>query len=283
MNLSQFQKNSKYLMLALDHRGSFKKLMNPQNPDSVEAYQAIDLKKQIINSVKDQMSGILIDTDFGLAAYDKSKPFLLPIEKSGYKDEGGERITEIVYSVEQLKNWGASGAKLLIYFNPYLDSYKLQLETAKKVIEECRQNDFPVFLEVVTYKQSLPASFPSAGEKDHELTLDERPKYVLDSLQMFLNTGVIPDVFKLEYPGNKEACLKITELLNKIPWIILTRGVTFDEFVPQRKEAAESGCVGFLAGRALWQEVCTMGAQDKQEFLKETLPERFKTISELFN
>lgn len=283
MNLSQFQKNSKYLMLALDHRGSFKKLMNPQNPDSVEAYQAIDLKKQIINSVKDQMSGILIDTDFGLAAYDKSKPFLLPIEKSGYKDEGGERITEIVYSVEQLKNWGASGAKLLIYFNPYLDSYKLQLETAKKVIEECRQNDFPVFLEVVTYKQSLPASFPSAGEKDHELTLDERPKYVLDSLQMFLNTGVIPDVFKLEYPGNKEACLKITELLNKIPWIILTRGVTFDEFVPQCKEAAESGCVGFLAGRALWQEVCTMGAQDKQEFLKETLPERFKTISELFN
>lgn len=271
MNLDQFKKDGKFLMLALDHRGSFKKLMNPDNPDSVEDYQAIDLKKEIINSVKNYMSGILIDTDYGLAAFDKSKPFLLPIEKSGYKDEGGERITEIAYSVEQLKNWGADGAKLLIYFNPFIESYKKQLETAKKVIEECRQNNFSVFLEIVTY------------EKDHELSLDERPKYVLDSLQMFLNNGILPSVFKLEYPGNKETCIKITEILKDIPWIILTRGVTFAEFVPQCKEAAESGCVGFLAGRALWQEVCSMQSQEKQKFLKETLPERFRKISEVFN
>lgn len=269
MNLDHFKKNSKFLMLALDHRGSFKKLMNPQNPDLIEDYQAIDLKKQITNSVKDQMSGILIDPDFGLAAYDKSKPFLLPIEKSGYVEDGGQRITEIAYSVNQLKNWGASGAKLLIYFNPYIDSYKRQLETAKKVIEECNQNNFPIFLEIVTY------------ELDHELTLDERPKYIMDSLNLFLNTNVIPDVFKLEYPGNKESCKRITERLGNIPWIILTRGVTFEEFVPQCKEAAESGCVGFLAGRALWQEVCTMQGEEKQRFLKETLPKRFKTISEL--
>lgn len=271
MNLAQFQKNGKYLMLALDHRGSFKKLMNPENPDLVQDFQAIDLKKEIIRSVKDQMSGILIDADFGLVAFDRSKPFLLPIEKSGFKDEGGERITEISYTVEQLKNWGAGGAKLLIYFNPYIDSYKRQLETAKKVIDECNDNNFPVFVEIVTY------------EKDRELNLIERPKYILDSLNLFLNTNIIPDVFKLEYPGNKETCQRITERLGNIPWIILTRGVTFEEFVPQCKEAAESGCVGFLAGRALWQEVCTMGAQEKQKFLKETLPERFKIISELFN
>ncbi len=267
MDLTQFQKDGKYLMLALDHRGSFKKLMNPENPDSVEDFQAIDLKKQIILSVEPQMSAILIDPVLGLPAYDKAKPFLLPIEKSGFKDEGGERITEIGYTVQQLKDWGASGAKLLIYFNPYLESFKKQLATAKAVIDDCKQNDFPVFLEIVTY------------EKDRELTLDERPKVVIDSLNMFLNTGTIPDVFKLEYPGDIETCQKITEMLGQTPWIILTRGVTFDEFVPQLKEAAESGCVGFLAGRALWQEVCTMQGDEKQKFLSETLPERFKQIS----
>lgn len=269
MNLDQFKINNRYLMLALDHRGSFKKLMNPENGDSVEDYQAIDLKKQIIDSVKGQMSGVLIDPVLGLPAYDKSKPFLLPVEKSGYVEDGGGRITEIQYSVEQLKTYGAGGAKLLIYFNPYNDTFAKQLETAKKITDECKAADYPLFLEIVTY------------ETDKEIPLEDRPKYVLDSLKAFINSGVVPDVFKLEYPGSIEACAQVTELVGQTPWIILTRGVTFDEFVPQVTEASQSGCVGFLAGRALWQEVCTMQGEEKQKFLSETLPQRFKTIAEI--
>ena len=49
MDLNQFTNNGKYLMLALDHRGSFKKLMSPDTPDSVTDENIINLKSEIKN------------------------------------------------------------------------------------------------------------------------------------------------------------------------------------------------------------------------------------------
>jgi tagatose-1,6-bisphosphate aldolase len=265
-------KDGKFLMLALDHRGSFKKLMNPQNPDSVTDQMAIDLKGEIINAVKDQMSGVLIDPDYGLPAYvEKTKPFLLPVEKTGYEAKGGERLTKLEYGVPKLMEWGAGGAKILLFFNPYLETAEAQLETGKSVVDECKSRDYPLFLEIVTY------------EADHEVTMEEREKLVIESLKKFVARGVLPDVFKLEYPGSSVACRTISAILqeHEIPWILLTRGDSFEHFTQQLKDAVSRGAVGFLAGRALWQEVCTMQGEEKQKFLKETLPERFRMISDI--
>lgn len=259
-------------MLALDHRGSFKKLMNHSDPESITDEQVVSLKHEIIESLREQFSGVLIDETYGLEAYPQhDKPFLLPVEKTGYGEQDGERITELEYSVDQLIEFGASGAKLLLYFNPYLPSCGKQLEVAKTVIAECKNQDYPLFLEIVTY------------EKDRELSLAERPKYILDSLKMFLDSAIIPSVFKLEYPGDSDSCQKITDSLGAVPWILLTRGVSFDEFLPQLRVAVKNGAVGFLAGRALWQEVCTLSGDEKQKFLSETLPNRFQQICALFN
>jgi tagatose-1,6-bisphosphate aldolase len=271
-DLANFLKDGKFLMLALDHRGSFKKLMNPDNPDSVTDQMAIDLKGEIINAVKDQMSGVLIDPDFGLPAYvEKTKPFLLPVEKTGYEAKGGERLTKLEYGVPKLMEWGAGGAKILLFFNPYLETAEAQLETGKSVVEECKSRDYPLFLEIVTY------------EADHEVTMEEREKLVIESLKKFVARNVIPDVFKLEYPGSAVACRTISAILqeHEVPWILLTRGDSFEHFKEQLKDAVSRGAVGFLAGRALWQEVCTMQGEEKQKFLKETLPERFRIISEI--
>ncbi|MBI2020858.1 DUF2090 domain-containing protein [Candidatus Daviesbacteria bacterium] len=262
MNLSQFTSDGKFLMLALDHRGSFKKLMNPQDPESVSDDQAIQLKKEIIESLKDLFSGLLIDEVWGLDAYQvRSKPFLLPLEKTGYTDEQGERVTELEYTVEQIKNLGASGAKLLLYFNPKGISAKKQIETAKKVMQNCKHNDFPFFLEIVTY---------GSGKGE-----------VYQSVKMLQDEGVVPDVWKLEYPGTEEGCKEITNLVHTIPWILLTGGQTFDQFKPELEQAIPAGAKGFLAGRALWQEVCSLQGEEKQKFLQVTLPERFKTISDI--
>lgn len=267
-NVSQFTSNGKYLMLALDHRGSFKKLINPNDPEAVSKEDIVQLKREIIEALEDQFSSLLIDQDYGLPAYlSRSKPFLLPVEKSGYKDENGERITELEYSVQQLIDFGALGAKLLIYFNPNLHSATKQIETAKKVLQDCNEHNFPLFLEIVTYELS--------GQNDI------RSYNVLAGLRMLMVSGVMPDVWKLEYPGSFNSCKQITELVGKTPWILLTRGDSFDHFVSQLKDAIKGGAQGFLAGRALWQEVCRMEGGEKERFLKQTLPARFKTISEL--
>lgn len=257
MDLSKFQKNNKFLMLALDHRGSFKKLMNPQSPDAVSDEQVINLKNDIIDSLKNQFSALLIDETWGLEACHEVcqiKPFLLPLEKSSHTG-----ITELEYSVEQIKNLGATGAKLLIDFDPRSENVSHQLEVAKKVMEECKQTDFPFFLEIVTGS----------------------PDLVVESVKMFLDFGTVPSVWKLEYPGSPEDCQELTKLVGKTPWILLTGGQTFEEFKEHLKVASQNGCSGFLAGRALWQEVCQLQGSDKQKFLQETLKERFKILAEI--
>ncbi len=256
-------------MLALDHRDSFKKLINPQNPHAVSDEQAIGLKAEIINALSDQFSGLLIDETYGLEAYpDHRKPFLLPLEKTGYSGQGGERITELEYRVTQLLVYGASGAKLLLYFNPHVDSAHIQIDTAKKALEECKKSDFPFFLESVTYQ--------TTGQSH-----TQEPQLVLGSLKMLLENGVLPDVYKLEYPGNPDACMQITQMLGETPWILLTNPDDFDTFVSHLEDAVQAGCSGFLAGRALWQEVCSLEGEQKKEFLEKTLPQRFRRISKI--
>lgn len=271
-NIDQFTKEGKYLMLAFDHRASFKKLLNPENPDSVPDNELVELKKRIIDAVADQFSGILIDLEIGQKAYQgHSQPFLLPVEKSGIEEHEGERITRIEYGINDLQGWGASGAKLLMYFNPFLHNALDQLDTAKMVVEECKNKNFPLFLEIVTY------------EKDHEPTLEEREKLVIESVKMFVAHNVVPDVFKLEYPGSALACRTITAILQETgtPWIILTRGDSFDHFKDQLKEAVSRGAVGFLAGRALWQDVAKLQGDEREHFLNEVLPQRFREICEI--
>ncbi|MCX6781748.1 MAG: DUF2090 domain-containing protein [Candidatus Magasanikbacteria bacterium] len=267
--LEQFQKNGKYLMLALDHRGSFKKFVNKANPDSVTDEQLIQVKKMIINATRENFSGVLIDPDWGLKSFENpDKPYLLCIEKTGYSEDKGERTTQLEYSVQQLKEMGAGGIKILLYFNPEALSCSAQLETAKKVLNDCRVSNLPLFLEIVTY--------------GNEALAKDRSEWVLRSVDAFIKANIIPDVFKLEYPGDEESCKKITAMLNGTPWILLTRGEPYEVFLEQLKIAYANGAVGFLAGRAIWQEVANYDNDaDRLRFLDTIASERFREICDV--
>jgi tagatose-1,6-bisphosphate aldolase len=266
MDTSLFTKDDKYLMLAFDHRGSYKKMITPYSKEL-----AIKTKKDIISGVFDQISGILIDLDYGFPAYTQfpnPKPFLLPLEKSGYTDEMGERVTEIGYTSSELKDMGAAGVKLLIYFNKDLKTSTKQLETTKKALQDARENNMPFFLEIVNY-----------GNEDDE-------NRIVNSLKVFLENEIYPDIYKLEYPGNRENAEKVTKLLKEknIPWIQLTRGTDFETFKQQLQTSVNAGCIGFLAGRSLWQEYPKLlNESEKENFIKEILPKRFKQISDIVN
>ncbi len=268
-NLSKFQSHGKFLMLALDHRGSFKKYVNSANPEAASDSELIGTKAMIIESVQDQFSGVLIDLDWGLPGYkNKTKPYLLPLEKSGYTEAEGEKVTELGYSAKELKEKGASGAKLLLYFNPEAKSVAQQIATAKSALADSHANEMPFFLEIVTY--------------GNEELGKSRAEWVLRSLEILLNENVIPDVWKLEYPGDAQSCQKITELVGVTPWILLTRGDSFEHFAKQLADAVAGGAVGFLAGRALWQEIGDYKTEEeKKEFLNTVVADRFRKISEI--
>lgn len=270
MDIKIFTKNNRFLMLALDHRGSLKRLINPSSPESVTKLELIDFKARVIKALSPQFSGLLIDPEFGLPAYKKegsSKPFLLCLERTGFQEQEGERISQTQYKVSKLKKLGASGIKLLLYFNPQADTGELQLKLGKKLLDEAHKHNLPFFLEIVTY------------QSPHKTI--EQPELVVSSLEMFLENQIIADVFKLEYPGNQESCREITQLLSGAPWILLTRGANFDKFKEDLGVAVEAGASGFLAGRALWQEGVNLKGEKQENFMKNILPQRFQEISEI--
>ncbi|KKP59393.1 MAG: Tagatose-bisphosphate aldolase [Candidatus Magasanikbacteria bacterium GW2011_GWC2_34_16] len=270
MSINQFTKNGKFLMLALDHRDSFKQYINKINPDFVNNDDLILVKKAIIDATRENFSGVLLDPDWGYHAYtNPDKPFLLSLEKSGYTDIAGERNTVLQYSAIQLVGWGASGAKLLVYFNPVAKKeMEHQIEVTRQALEDCQKNNLPLFLEIVTY--------------GNEALDKSRAEWVLESLQQFISAGIKPDVWKLEYPGSAAACAEITKLVGDTPWILLTRGEDYEIFKEQLKIALANGAVGFLAGRAIWQEIKNFDTiKLKQDFLNTVAAKRFKEICEI--
>jgi tagatose-1,6-bisphosphate aldolase len=267
-NISPFQKNNKILMLALDQRGSFRRLLNPENTLDIEEDEAIEAKKEIIRHLIQLPSGILLDTQYGLPAYmeldlPEPKPFLLAAEKTGYKESGDERVTEILHTAEELRDYGAAGVKLLVYYNKDARTSLDQIQTSKEVLDDAHSVNLPLFLEIVHYQQE-----PNVPE----------------TVQTFLDAGVKPDVFKLEYPGSAEECKAVTELLqkHKIPWIILTAGVDYDVFEERLEVAIGNGCNGFLAGRAIWKDWFLLeDPKEKEKFLKEEMAQRFQKICDI--
>ena len=262
--------NNRYALLALDHRGSLFKMLKEKGVKDIES-SAFEFKKEVISNLCGLFSGVLVDYKIGLEAYKKvgcKKPFLLCVEKSGYVESEGERFTEIEYSPLQLKKSGAIAAKLLLYFNPNYKSAKHQLKIGKKVFEECKKLNFPLFLEIVVYKKD-------GGRVEDKL--------ILQSIETFLKAGVYPQVFKLQPPENFEVAKAITHLLKKhnLEWIVLTQGVNFLVFKERLKIAFSAGCKGFLAGRSIWKEGVGLKKEDLEEFLKTTAFNRFKEIVNL--
>ena len=271
MKVDQFTKNGRFLMLALDHRQSFRQILNPLNPSATSDKQMIAVKKAIIESLSEKISGLLIDPEFGLPAYKSlncQKPYLLSVEKSGYQRKDEERITELEYEIADLKKMGASGIKLLLYFNPWVKSAIEQLKTAAFVYHQCRQENLPLFLEIVTYYT--------------EETALNKNNLVVESLNKVLSFGVIADVFKLEYPLDRQGCLTVSKILGKIPWIMLSRGENFQIFKIQLEEAMANGASGFLAGRSLWQEIGQFSDDEKRkEYLQNCVQKRFDEIASI--
>ncbi len=271
MPLNDFIQQERILMLALDHRGSMEKMLPAHIPILARKETIIGLKQLLMETLSPLYSGVLLDSEYGLPAYTQSvvptvreKPYLLCIEKTGYEDIAHERLTTLESSVSELKNLGARGVKLLLFYHPDTETAGKQMAVAKKVFEDCRKQELPFFLEILNY---------SLDGKPYDTTT-----LVPRSVKNFLDNGISADVFKLEFPGSTDACQEVTTLLGSTPWILLTKGDTYEGFVESLKVAAANGARGFLAGRSIWQDVFKKRQGEWANFIATTVKMRFEEI-----
>jgi len=75
--------------------------------------------------------------------------------------------------------------------------------------------------------------------------------------------GLGVDMLKAEFPGYVDtekgvseaqaACAELDSSVS-VPWVILSAGVGFEDFVTQVQLACDAGASGYLAGRSVWRD-----------------------------
>lgn len=256
LTMVAFDQNASMIDLA---RKGLKNLGEDREPTFEEV---VDAKLDMVRQMAPAGSGILLDAYYGAwpaivsGAIPPDRGLIVRIEKSGVpKNKAGGPLGQIEpgLSVQKLKLMGVDVVKLLVQFEPSeLDSASYQFDFMMKVYEDCRKYDMLFLLE--------PTAFPMNGEKkDSPSFLARKAETVIESARQLSRWC---DVYKAEFPGtlghdSEEQLLDNLQALSESserPWVLLSAGVDYDDYLRQVKMAVECGATGVLGGRAFWKE-----------------------------
>ncbi len=283
-----------FTITALDHRGSFKRMLQQAlGRDEIAWETVVDEKERLTRALAPHSSAILLDPTYGAGpmivrgALPGHVGLLVAREESGYEGGNQDRVTILQpnWSVAAIKRMGAAAVKLLLYYHPEAPSAAKQEEIVRQVAEECRVHDIAFLLEPMSYplEPGMKKSDPAFAAR--------KPEIVLESARRLVPLGV--DVLKAEFPcepgyetdeGKMRAyCRQLTEVAG-VPWVLLSAGVDFATFQRQVEIACEEGASGFLAGRAIWQEGMRMAdPADRQRFLDTMAVSRLRILADIAN
>lgn len=252
MLLSQLQThNHKFTIAAFDHRSSLSEVLGINVHTEEGVAQFIELKQLFMEVFSPMASAVLTDPVYGKFTVDRKVTkagLLMSLEESGY--EGGKGVVPPL-----LENWGVLGvkgydaaAKLLLYFNPEEPNAAKKLSLVKDLHTQTQAQELPFLVEPVLY--------PLEGQTNFEIQWAELQQRTVEQLDEYC------DVLKIEFPGlyantddeKARACQLINQYASK-PWIILSRGMGYEEFSRAVEISLLHGGSGFAVGRAVWQEI----------------------------
>lgn len=277
----------KFVMFALDHRGNLRHSLRPEAPDTVTYEQMVSFKQELITEISAKATAVLLDPVYGVGpaivsgAIAPEAGLIVAVEKTGYTGDPTARESQILdgWSVEKIVRLGASGVKLLLYYHPDAPSAAEQEALVQQVAQECQSFDIPLFLE--------PLSF-SLDPAQAKLASPEKRQVVVETARKLTPMGV--DILKAEFPLNiadeanenrwAEACAELSAA-SLVPWVLLSAGVSYEDFERQTTIACQSGASGVLVGRAVWQEAANNDGPARTEFLRTTASVRMQRLAEI--
>ncbi len=276
-----------FTMVALDHRGSLRKALDPAAPAQVPYEALVDLKLLLVRALGPHASAILLDPVYGApqaigaGALPGDVGLIVSLEASGYDGDATARLTAFIpgWDVGKIKRMGASAAKLLLYYHPEAATAPEQEALVRRVADACVAHDIPFLLEPMSYTLDV------AAPKGSPAFARERPRIVHETATRLVPLGV--DLLKAEFPSDLqfedgsealEHCRRLTGAI-EAPWVLLSAAVDYDLFRRQVEIACRGGASGFLAGRAIWQEITRLRRQEWDEFAATVAVERLRTLA----
>lgn len=281
-----------FTITALDHRGSLRRALAPDDPKSVSFDRMVEYKLKLLEHLSPHSSAVLIDPIYGAASglangkIRGDQGFLVSLEATGYEEEEGDRVSSAAegWSVAKIKRMGASAVKILLYYNPDSSTADQQEAFLQGAAEDAREQDIPLLVEPMTYH------IPGGPKKGSAEFAELKPKMVIETARRLCPMGI--DVLKAEFPDDPdheddeavmaEHCRELTEAAG-IPWVLLSAGVDYETFNLQARIACQNGASGFLAGRAIWQEAPGLPEDEQDDFLAKTSVKRLQELTEIAN
>ena len=252
--------------LAIDQRGALRRMLGEDTPvEQLETFKVL-----VSKYLTKYASSILLDPELGwkaAEARDKNAGLLVAYEKTGYDKTVPGRYPDLVenISVQRLKANGADAVKVLLYIDIDEDRAVNDVKEAfiERIASECKAEDIPFFLELVSYDAKV------MDEKEYAKL---KPRKVIEAMKLYSQERFGVDVLKVEVPVNmkyvegfaenevlytkEEAAAFYKEQSNatSLPFIFLSAGVSAQLFQDTLRFAKESGSTfnGVLCGRATW-------------------------------
>ena len=252
--------------LAIDQRGALRRMLGEDTPvEQLETFKVL-----VSKYLTKYASSILLDPEIGwkaAEARDKNAGLLFAYEKTGYDKTVPGRYPDLVenVSVQRLKANGADAVKVLLYIDIDEDRAVNDVKEAfiERIASECKAEDIPFFLELVSYDAKV------TDEKEYAKL---KPRKVIEAMKLYSQERFGVDVLKVEVPVNMKyvegfaenevlytkeeaaAFYKEQSDATSLPFIFLSAGVSAQLFQDTLRFAKESGSTfnGVLCGRATW-------------------------------
>ncbi len=297
-----------FTMVAIDQRPPISSLIAQKRGiavDDVTFGDMVAVKRVLADVLAQYASAMLVDPNFALPAALEKLPartgLIVTLEDHRPEHTLGGRKSHSIrdWSVEKIKRAGGDAVKVLVWYRPDAGPEVVahQQHYVEAIGEQCRLHDIPLVLELLVYP------FPKTASQtvDYIESPDKMPPLVLESVREFAKPRYGVDLFKLESPlpgatlpatDGSAVHLQAQRWFDKIgnvcrdagiAWVMLSAGVTPQQFIRVMEYAYAAGAGGFLAGRAVWWEAL-QHFPDLEAFaaqLREQGPAILKQLEEL--
>jgi myo-inositol catabolism protein IolC len=270
--------NRPLYLLPFDHRHSYLTgMFHASPPLTIDQRQAVIDSKRVIYDgfrqallcgVPSNLAGILVDEEFGA-------DILLDASRNGYvtavsTEKSGSDEFEFEYGdafAQHIEAFQPTFAKALVRFNPEGDAALNERQTRrlKRLSDFCRGAGQKFMFELL-----VP---PTNGQLDRVGGADRydrhiRPALMLDTIRMLQESGVEPDIWKVEGLHSPDDCERVVEIArhdgrDEVGCIVLGHGAD-EEKVRSWLQIAASvhGFIGFAVGRTtFWNPIADLLAK----------------------